>query len=54
VETHPDWLLEPFSKRELPDVEVLVADAADAALSLIREGLAATQDRFNRRPARPS
>jgi peptidyl-tRNA hydrolase, PTH1 family len=54
VETHPDWLLEPFSKRELPDVDVLVADAADAALSLIREGLAATQDRFNRKPARPS
>jgi PTH1 family peptidyl-tRNA hydrolase len=54
VETHPDWLLEPFSKREQADVEVLVSDAADAVLSLIRAGLAATQDRFNRRPARPS
>nr|MDP9340691.1 aminoacyl-tRNA hydrolase [Actinomycetota bacterium] len=25
-ETHPDWLLEPFSKREQPEVELLVAD----------------------------
>jgi hypothetical protein len=50
VETHPDWLLEPFAKRELSDVEALVSEAADAVLSLIREGAAATQDRFNRRP----
>jgi PTH1 family peptidyl-tRNA hydrolase len=48
VETHPDWLLEPFARRELPDVEILVADGADAARSLIVEGLAATQERFNR------
>jgi PTH1 family peptidyl-tRNA hydrolase len=54
VETHPDWLLEPFAKREYPDVDVLVSEAADAVVSLIREGLAATQDRFNRRPTSPS
>src|SRR5436190_4783268 len=47
-ETHPDWLLEPFPKREQPEVELLVAEGADAVLSLVRHGLAATQDRFNR------
>jgi PTH1 family peptidyl-tRNA hydrolase len=50
VETHPDWLLEQFSKRELPELELLVSDGADAVQSLLRDGLAATQERFNRRP----
>lgn len=43
-----DFVLEPFAKREVPDVELLVEDGADAVLTLIREGLAAAQDRFNR------
>jgi PTH1 family peptidyl-tRNA hydrolase len=43
-----DWVLENFAKREEPDVEILVADGADATLSLVRDGLQATQDRFNR------
>jgi peptidyl-tRNA hydrolase, PTH1 family len=43
-----DWVLEDFAKREEPDVEILVADGADATLSLVRDGLRATQDRFNR------
>ena len=43
-----DFVLESFAKRQEPDVRVLVADAADAVLSLVREGLAPTQDRFNR------
>lgn len=43
-----DWVLENFAKREEPDVEILVADGADATLSLVRDGLRATQDRFNR------
>ncbi len=43
-----DFVLEDFSKRERADVAVLVDDAADAVLSLVRVGLAATQDRFNR------
>ena len=46
-ETHPDWLLEPFSKREQPEVELLVAEGAEAVLSLVRDGLAVTQDRYN-------
>jgi PTH1 family peptidyl-tRNA hydrolase len=49
VETHPDWLLEPFTKKEQPDIEVLIQEAADAVESLVRDGLAQTQDRFNRR-----
>ncbi len=43
-----DWVLEDFGKREEPDVAILVDDAADAVLTLVRDGLAATQDRFNR------
>jgi peptidyl-tRNA hydrolase, PTH1 family len=53
VETHPDWLLDPFSKKEQPEIELLVQEAADAVESLVRDGLAATQDRFNRGGARP-
>src|SRR6266542_387809 len=44
----PDYFLEPFSKKEQPAVGVLVEDAADAVLMLIRDGLNATQEHFNR------
>jgi PTH1 family peptidyl-tRNA hydrolase len=43
-----DFVLEPFSRAELPDVPLLVDRAADAALSIVRDGLAVSQDRFNR------
>jgi PTH1 family peptidyl-tRNA hydrolase len=43
-----DWVLEDVAKREEADVALLVEAGADAALSLVREGLSATQDRFNR------
>ncbi len=43
-----DWVLEDFSKREGPEVAILVDDGADAVLSIVREGLQVTQDRFNR------
>ncbi len=43
-----DWVLEDFGKREAADVAILVDDGADAVLSLVREGLQPTQDRFNR------
>ena len=49
VETHPDWLLEPVPKRQQADVERLVSDGADAVMTLVRDGLAAAQERFNRR-----
>ena len=43
-----DWVLENFAKREEPEVEILVGDGADATLSIVRDGLQVTQDRFNR------
>ncbi len=43
-----DFVLEPFPKRLEADVAILVDDAADAVLSLVRDGLQVTQDRFNR------
>lgn len=43
-----DFVLQPIARRDLPEVELLAAHAADAVRSLVSEGLAATQDRFNR------
>ena len=43
-----DFVLRPFSKQESTEVPVLVDAAADATMSLVRDGLAPTQDRFNR------
>lgn len=43
-----DFVLEPFPKRLEPDVALLVDDAADALVSLVRDGLASAQDRYNR------
>jgi PTH1 family peptidyl-tRNA hydrolase len=43
-----DWVLKDFSKADEPDVELLVDDGADAVLSIVRDGLQVTQDRFNR------
>jgi PTH1 family peptidyl-tRNA hydrolase len=43
-----DHVLEAFAKGEQADAELLVADGADAVRSVVREGLARTQDLFNR------
>jgi PTH1 family peptidyl-tRNA hydrolase len=43
-----DWVLKDFWKKDEPDVGLLVDDGADAVLSLVRDGLQATQERFNR------
>jgi PTH1 family peptidyl-tRNA hydrolase len=48
-----DWVLEDFAKREEPEVEILVADGAEAALALVADGLAGAQERFNRAGPRP-
>jgi PTH1 family peptidyl-tRNA hydrolase len=48
-----DFVLDPFAKREADDVAVLLEDGADAVLSLVHDGLSATQGRFNRGAARP-
>jgi peptidyl-tRNA hydrolase, PTH1 family len=47
-----DFVLQPFAKREEADVAILIDAAADAVVSLITEGLAATQDKHNRSGAR--
>jgi PTH1 family peptidyl-tRNA hydrolase len=42
------FVLEPFPKRAAADVAILVDAAADAVVSLVRDGLGPTQDRYNR------
>jgi peptidyl-tRNA hydrolase, PTH1 family len=42
------YVLSPFGSRERKEIEVLIEDAADAALALVTDGLAAAQDRYNR------
>jgi PTH1 family peptidyl-tRNA hydrolase len=44
-----DFVLEPFSKSEVPEVPAIVDRAADAVLSVLREGVGAAQTEFNRR-----
>jgi PTH1 family peptidyl-tRNA hydrolase len=48
-----DWVLEDFAKHQEADVAILVDDGADAVLSLVRDGLQVTQDRYNRSGPRP-
>lgn len=43
-----DHVLDRFAKEEREEVELLIEDAADAVLTLVRDGLSAAQDRFNR------
>jgi PTH1 family peptidyl-tRNA hydrolase len=49
-----DFVLEPFAKTERDEVARLVADSADAVLSLVTEGLSVTQSRYNRGGVRES
>jgi len=49
-----DFVLEPFAKSEREEVERLVAEGAEAALSLVTEGLGVTQSRYNRGGVRES
>ena len=43
------WVLEPFSKRESEEVPGIVDLGADAAISILREGISAAQTSFNKR-----
>ena len=47
-----DFVLGPFGKREQEEAAVLIDEAADAVLSLVGEGLAAAQSRYNRNGGR--
>ena len=42
-----DFVLDRFTKRERAEVTLLIVDAADGVTSLVVQGLAKTQDRFN-------
>ena len=42
-----DFLLNPFTKREREQFAVVIAEAADAVLSLVTSGLTLTQSRYN-------
>lgn len=42
-----DYVLRPFAKSELPELAVLIEDAADAAEMLCTDGLLAAQQRFH-------
>jgi len=44
-----NYVLKPFSKEQLPDLPLLLDDAADAVESLIENGLERTQDWANRK-----
>jgi PTH1 family peptidyl-tRNA hydrolase len=43
-----DHVLEPFAGTEREEADILVEKGVDAVLTLVREGLAAAQDRHNR------
>ena len=43
-----DYVLQPIARRDEAEVALWADRAADAVTTLITEGLAAAQDRFNR------
>jgi peptidyl-tRNA hydrolase, PTH1 family len=43
-----DYVLDPFAKREEADVALLIEEGADAARTVVVDGLAAAQDRHTR------
>lgn len=44
-----DFVLEPFGKREEAEVPAIVDRAADAVLTVVREGVGPAQTKFNKR-----
>ena len=44
-----DYLLSPFKRSQLKELEQLVADGADAVVSIIAEGVAKAMTKYNRR-----
>jgi len=49
-----DYLLSPFHRSQLKELEQLVADGADAVVSIIAEGVEKAMTRFNRRAQGPN
>ena len=42
-----DFVLKPFSSTEAKDLPFLISNAADATMTLVKEGLLATQQRYH-------
>jgi PTH1 family peptidyl-tRNA hydrolase len=42
------YVLQPFTERELETVSEILAQAEDAALAFVRDGIDAAMNRFNR------
>jgi PTH1 family peptidyl-tRNA hydrolase len=49
-----DYLLSPFHRSQLKELEQLVADGADAVVSIIAEGVEKAMTKFNRRAQGPN
>ena len=49
-----DYLLSPFKRAQLKELEQLVADGADAVVSIIAEGVEKAMTKFNRRAQGPN
>lgn len=43
-----DFVLSPFSPKEWPEIEVTLAQAADAATAIVRDGVNAAMNRYNK------
>lgn len=43
-----DFVLSPFSPKEWPEMEVAISEAADAVLTVVKEGADAAMNRFNK------
>jgi PTH1 family peptidyl-tRNA hydrolase len=50
VEDGKDYLLSPMRKAQLKVLDSIVADAAEAATMIVKEGPAVAMQRFNRKP----
>jgi PTH1 family peptidyl-tRNA hydrolase len=44
-----EFVLQPFTSAESPEIAVAIAEAGDAALAVVDEGLEAAMNRYNRR-----
>jgi peptidyl-tRNA hydrolase, PTH1 family len=50
IEDGMSYLLSPFRKAQLKDVDEMLAIAADAVKAIVTDGAAAAMNRFNRKP----
>lgn len=43
-----DFVLSPFSPKEWPEMEIALAEAADAAIAVVRDGASTAMNRYNK------